>query len=145
MKFPSNFDYIKLNAPVLHTRGINMLCRISCTYLYFELGINATPVALGSMIKCLFLQPFYQRDLTKKSTRDFPSKCKKINIIETSCRPPQPTTDRTIIFFHKRGTPFFADQPPGSSYRRGGSNQRELLASPDSPSPCALLATLYFR
>ncbi len=27
-KFPSDFDYIKLNTPFLHTRGINMLCRI---------------------------------------------------------------------------------------------------------------------
>ena len=24
---------------------------------------------------------------------------------------------RTVIFFQKRGTPFFADRPPGSSYR----------------------------
>ena len=69
------------------------------------------------MMKCIFVQPIYQRDLTKNSTRDFPSRCKKTDTIKTSCRPPQPTTDRTIIFFHKRGTPFFADRPPGSSYR----------------------------
>ena len=25
-KFPSNFDYIDLNTPFLHTHGINMLC-----------------------------------------------------------------------------------------------------------------------
>ena len=30
---------------------------------------------------------------------------------------PQPTTDKPSIFFQKRGTPFFADRPPGSSYR----------------------------
>ncbi len=59
------------------------------------------PVALGSMMKCIFVQPIYQRDLTKKSTRDFSNRCKKIDTIETSCRPPQPTTGRTIIFFNK--------------------------------------------
>jgi hypothetical protein len=144
-KFPSNFDYIKLNTPFLHTRGINMPCRISCTYLNFQRGITATPVALGSMIKCLFLQPFYQRDLTKNSTRDFPSRCKKIDTIETSCRPPQPTTGKPSFFFHKRGTPFLLIDHPAHPIGRGGSNQRELLASADSPSPCASLVTLFFR
>ena len=50
-KFPSDFDYIKLNTPFLHTRGINMPCRISCKYLNFQRGITATPVALGSMMR----------------------------------------------------------------------------------------------
>jgi hypothetical protein len=145
-KFPSDFDYIKLNTPFLHTRGINMLCRILCTYLNFQRGITATPVALGSMIKCLFLQPFYQRDLTKNSTRDFSNRCKKINTVETSCRPPQPTTGQTINFFSiKEGLLFSLIDHPAHPIGRGGSNQRELLASPDSPSPCASLATPLFR
>ncbi len=59
------------------------------------------PVAPGSMIKCIFVQPIYQRDLTKNSTRDFSNRCKKIDTIKTSCRPPQPTTGLTIIFFNK--------------------------------------------
>jgi hypothetical protein len=145
-KFPSDFDYIKLNTPFLHTRGINMLCRILCTYLNFQRGITATPVALGSMIKCLFLQPFYQRDLTKNSTRDFSNRCKKINTVETSCRPPQPTTGQTINFFSiKEGLLFSLIDHPAHPIGRGGSNQRELLASPDSPLPCASLATPLFR
>jgi len=49
------------------------------------------PVALGSMMKCIFVQPIYQRDLTKNSTRDFPSRSKNLDIIETSCLIVTPT------------------------------------------------------
>ena len=36
-------------------------------------------------------------------------------MIKTSCHNPQPANHQ--FFFQKRGTPFFADRPPGSSYR----------------------------
>ena len=91
------------------------------------------PVALGSMIKSIFVQPIYQRDLTKKSTRDFASRCKKIDSIETSCRPLQPTTGQTINFFHKSGTPFFADRPPGSSYRPRRVESKGAASIPRQP------------
>ncbi len=96
--------------------------------------VTATPVALGSMMKCIFVQPFYQSDIPKNSTRDFSNKCKKIDTIKTSCRPPQPTTDRTIIFFHKKEGPFFfADRPPGSSYRPRRVESKGAACIPRQP------------
>jgi hypothetical protein len=53
---------------------------------------------------------------------------------------------RTINFFSKKeGLLFSLIDHPAHPIGRGGSNQRELLASPDSPSPCASLATPLFR
>ncbi len=52
-------------------------------------------------------------------------------------------TGRPSIFFsEKEGLLFSPIDHPACPIGRGGSNQRELLASPDSPSPCASLATL---
>jgi hypothetical protein len=49
------------------------------------------------------------------------------------------------IFSIKEGLLFLLIDHPAHPIDRGGSNQMELLASPDSPSPCALLGTLHFR
>jgi hypothetical protein len=58
--------------------------------------------------------------------------------------PPQPTAGQTFYFFsEKEGLLFSQIDHPARPIGRGGSNQRELLASPDSPSPCASLATLH--
>ena len=46
------------------------------------------------------------------------------------------------IFSKKEGLLFSPIDHPARPIGRGGSNQRELLASPDSPSPRASLATL---
>ncbi len=57
--------------------------------------------------------------------------------------PPQPTAGRTFDFFsEKEGLLFSPIDHPARPIGRGGSNQRELLASRDSPSPRASLATL---
>jgi hypothetical protein len=53
------------------------------------------------------------------------------------------TTGRPSIYFlEKEGLLFSPIDHPARPIGGGGSNQKELLASPDSPSPCASLATL---
>jgi hypothetical protein len=47
-----------------------------------------------------------------------------------------------LFFSEKEGLLFSLIDHPARPIGRGGSNQRELLASPDSPSPRASLATL---
>ena len=95
--------------------------------------------------------PFYQHDLTKKSTLDFSNRCKKNDTIETSCyhtpcsqvaNPQNSQLAAPSIFFTKKIESFFLlIDHPAHSIDRGEWNQKELLASPDSPSPCALLAS----
>jgi hypothetical protein len=46
---------------------------------------------------------------------------------------PQPTTGQTSIFFQKRGTPFFADRPPGSSYRPRRVESKGAAGIPRQP------------
>jgi len=58
--------------------------------------------------------------------------------------PHNPQPAEPSFFFKKEGLLFLLINPPAHPIGRGGSNQRELLASPDSPSHCALLATLLF-
>jgi len=48
-----------------------------------------------------------------------------------------------LFFFKKEGLLFLLIDHPARPIGHGVSNQRELLASPDSPSPRAL-ATLFF-
>jgi len=63
--------------------------------------------------------------------------------LHASGTPPQPTAGRTFDFFsEKEGLLFSPIDHPARPMVRGGSDQRELLASPCSPSPCASLATL---
>jgi hypothetical protein len=63
--------------------------------------------------------------------------------LHASPTPPQPHNWPTFNFFsEKEGLLFSPIDHPARPISRGGSNQRELLASPDSPSPCASLATL---
>jgi len=130
-----------LNTPCLHTRGINILLRILCTYLNFQRGITA-PVALGSMIECIFVQPIYQRDLTKKSTRGFSSRCKKLT---HHADPHNPQPAKPSIFFHKRGTHFFADQPPGSSYRPRQVESKGASCIPRQPIALRFVGYPTFR
>jgi hypothetical protein len=66
-------------------------------------------------------------------------------------RNPKLTTTRNLItakpcqfFSKKEGLLFLLIDHTARPIGRGVSNQRELLASPDSPSPRALLATLFF-
>ena len=49
------------------------------------------------------------------------------------------------FFSKKKGLLFLLIDHPARPIGRGGSNQRELLASPDIPSPCASLGTFFFR
>ena len=42
---------------------------------------------------------------------------KKLTLSKHHADPHNPQPAEPSIFFHKRGTPFFADRPPGSSYR----------------------------
>ena len=120
---------------------------ICCVELHVHTSIfsevsTVTPVALGSMMKCIFVQPIYQRDLTKKSTRDFSNRCKKITLSKHHADPHNPQPTEPSFFSIKEGLLFSLIDHPAHPIGRGGSNQRELLASPDSPSPCASLATL---
>jgi len=46
--------------------------------------------------------------------------------------PPQPTAGRTI-FFPKRGTPFFTDRPPSSSYRPRRVESKGAAGIPRQP------------
>ena len=52
------------------------------------------------------------------------------------------TTPFKSFLHHEEGLHFLLIDHPAHPIGGGGSNQRELLASPCSPSPCALLATL---
>ena len=74
------------------------------------------------------------------------SQIRKYYPLLASPTPPQPTTSRTLSFFSKtERLLFLLIDHPARPLRRSGLNQRELLlASPDSPSPCASLATLLF-
>jgi hypothetical protein len=49
------------------------------------------------------------------------------------------------FFSKKEGLLFSLIDHPAHPIGRGGSNQMELLASPDSPSSCASLAAPLFR
>jgi len=53
----------------------------------------------------------------------------------------QPNRPNRHFFSKKEGLLFSLIDHPAHPISRGGSNQRELLATPDSPSPCASLAT----
>ena len=56
-----------------------------------------------------------------------------------------PTTSQLanpIFFLEKEGLLFSPIDHPARPIGRGGSNQRDLMASPDSPSPRTSLATL---
>jgi len=46
---------------------------------------------------------------------------------------PQPAEPEPSIFFHKRGTPFFADRPPSSSYRPRRVKSKEAAGIPTQP------------
>jgi hypothetical protein len=78
-------------------------------------------------------------------TMNFFAQC-YISSITPCTQVPHPhnlTTGRPSIFFsEKEGLLFSPIDHPARPIGGGGSNQRELLASPDSPSPCASLATL---
>ena len=61
--------------------------------------------------------------------------------------PHNPQLAKLCQFFSKKekeGLLFLLIDHPARPIGRGVSNQRELMASPDSPSPRALLATLIF-
>ena len=111
-RFLFNLSYIKLNTPFLHTREINMLWRISCTYLNFQRGITAMPVALGSKIKCILCNPFTSMTSQKILPVTFQIDAKKLTWFKHHADPHNPQPTEPSIFFHKRGTLFFADQPP---------------------------------
>ena len=66
----------------------------------------------------------------------------KNDMIETSCHNPQPANHH--FFSKKEGLLFLLINHPAHPIGRGGSNQKLLLASPDSPSPCASLAIPLF-
>jgi hypothetical protein len=97
-------------------------------------------------MKCIFVQPIYQRDLKKILPVTFQVDVKKLTLLKhhANHHNPQPA-EHSIFFSTKEGLLFSLIDHPAHPIGRGGSNQRELLASPDSSSPCALLATLYFR
>ena len=92
------------------------------------------PVALGSIL--IF---FYATHLTRLAvqkiqldTSQIPyDRCKKIDTIKTSCHNPQPANHQ--FFFQKRGTPFFADRPPGSSYRPRRVESKGAAGIPRQP------------
>ncbi len=142
--FGPNFDYIKLNTPFLHTRGINILCRISCKYLNFQRGITATPVALGSMMKCILCNPLFISVTSQKILPvTFQVDVKKLIQSKHHADPHNPQPANHHFFPQKRDSFFLLIDHPAHPIGHGGSNQRELLASADSPSPCASLATLF--
>jgi len=70
---------------------------------------------------------------------------KKLTRLKHHADPHNPQPAEQTFFSIKVGPFFLLIDHPTHPIGRGGSNQRELLASPDSPSPCASLATLYFR
>jgi len=138
---------MKLTYPISMCTWNLYLLKISCMYLGFQRGITAPPVALGSMLILFLCNPFNKTHAVQKiqlDTSQIPyDRCKIIDTIKTSCHNPQPAN---LQFFSKKeGLLFSLVDHPAHPIGRGGSNQRELLASPDSPSPCASLATPLFR
>jgi hypothetical protein len=70
---------------------------------------------------------------------------KKLALSKHHADPHNPQPAEPSFFSIKEGLLFSLIDHPAHPIGRGGSNQRELLASPDSPSPCASLATPLFR
>ncbi len=80
--------------------------------------MNLTIIAKIRETRTRFLQPMRSEclPLARKST------------------PPQPTAGRTLsFFFQKRGTPFFADRPPRSSYRPRRVESKGAAGIPRQP------------
>ena len=101
-------------------------------------GTPKTEVAgIESMCPCVC------RSKTKGGAKN--SQIKIYYPLLASPTPPQPTTGQTLPYFSKtERLLFLLINHPAHPIRRSGSNQRELLVSPDSPSPRASLATLLF-
>jgi hypothetical protein len=83
-------------------------------YLSFQRGITATPIALGSMLILFLCNPLTRLAAQKNQLDTSQIDAKKLT---RSKHHATTHSRRTVIFFQKRGTPFFADRPPGSSYR----------------------------
>ena len=61
-------------------------------------------------------KPFTSVTSQKIQPVTFQIDAKKISLSKHHADPHNPQPAEPSIFFHKRGTPFFADRPPGSSY-----------------------------